>query len=70
MLVDKLKIKIQTEGIDDSTIEFKMFPIENIEGLLQYLKDLESDLGYTDFNVSFNVFNVFQCFFQCISMFL
>ena len=57
MLVDKLKIKIQTEGINDSTIEFKMFPIENIQGLLQYLKDLESELGYTAFNVSFNVFD-------------
>jgi hypothetical protein len=57
MLVDKLKIKIQTEGINDSTIEFKMFPIENIQGLLQYLKDLESELGYTAFNVSFNVYD-------------
>ena len=57
MLVDKLKIKIQIEGINDSAIEFKMFPIENIEGLLQYLKDLESDLGYTAFNVSFNVYD-------------
>ena len=57
MLVDKLKIKIQTEGINDTTIEFKMFPIENIDGLLQYLKDLESDLGYTAFNVSFNVYD-------------
>ena len=57
MLVDKLKIKIQTEGINDSTIEFKMFPIENIQGLLQYLKAVESELGYTAFNVSFNVFD-------------
>ena len=57
MLVDKLKIKIKTEGINDSAIEFKMFPLDKIEGLLQYLKDLESDLGYTAFNVSFNVYD-------------
>ena len=57
MLVNKLKIKIQTEGVDDSIMNFKMFPMEKIEELLQYLKDLESELGYTAFNVSFNVYD-------------
>ena len=58
MLVNALKIKIQYDRMEpDTVIEFNMFPIENIEGLLQYLKDLESDLGYTAFNVSFNVYD-------------
>ena len=57
MLVNKLKIKIQTEGMDDSIMKFKMFPIEKIEELLQYLKDLESELGYTAFDVCFKVYD-------------
>ena len=58
MLINKLKVKIKYDGLEpDSVIEFKMFPLDKIEGLLQYIKDLESDLGYTAFNVSFNVYD-------------
>lgn len=61
MLINKLKVKIKYDGREsvepDSVIEFRMFPLDKIEGLLQYIKDLESDLGYTAFNVSFNVYD-------------
>jgi|TARA_R100000781_G_scaffold72755_1_gene45475 hypothetical protein len=57
MLVNNLKVDIQVDGIDDSNHVYKLFPIEKLENLLQFLKDLESELGYTAFNVSFQVYD-------------
>jgi hypothetical protein len=57
MLVSNLKVDIQVDGIDDSHHIYKLFPIEKLEELLQFLKDLEDELGYTAFNISFQVYD-------------
>ena len=57
MLVNNLKIKMQCDNIEVNQLLFGHYPFDNLEQLIQLLKNLESKMGYTAFNVSFNVYD-------------
>ena len=57
MLVNNLKIKMQCDNIEVNQLLFGHYPLDNLLQLIQLLKNLESEMGYTAFNVSFNVYD-------------
>ena len=60
MLVLNLTIEIQCEGNNESKLNFKFYPIEKLEALIQFLKNLESDIGYLSFKVNFEVYDYLE----------
>lgn len=55
MIVKNLKVDTQVDYINDSSHVYKLFPIDKLEELLLFLKELEGEIGDTAFNVSFQV---------------
>ena len=60
MLVINLNIEMQCEGASESELNFKFYPIEKLEELIQLLKNLESDIGYLSFKVNFEVYDYLE----------